>query len=137
MSRQLAATLAGWKSLQEADAVLAGHAVAPWVFRNPDGAVNRVDGFRRALWTSLLRRASLRYRKPHTLRHTYASLLIQAGEPLTYVQQQLGDHSPAFTLAVYGHLIPRGDRRAVDALDDATGRNLYATDSQTVGAVSL
>lgn len=27
----------------------------------------------------------------------------------------------------YTHFVPRGDRRAVDALDDATGRNLYAT----------
>jgi integrase len=85
----------------------------------------------------LLKRAGLRYRKPHTLRHTYASLLIQAGEPLPYVQRQLGHHSPAFTLAIYGHLIPQGDRRAVDALDDATGRNLYATDrEQTVEASS-
>ncbi len=65
----------------------------------------------------------LRSRKPHTLRHTFASMLIEAGEPLTYVQQQLGHHSPSFTLAVYGHLLPRGDRRAVDRLDDATFRN--------------
>jgi integrase len=83
--------------------------------------------FRRSTWAPLLKRAELRYRKPHTLRHTYSSLLIQAGEPITYVQQQLGHHSAAFTLAVYGHFIPRGDHRAVDALDDATGRNLYAT----------
>jgi hypothetical protein len=60
-----------------------------------------------------------------------ASLLIEAGEPLTYIQQQLGHHSPAFTLAVYGHLLPRGDCRAVDRLDDlipeATIRNPRAT----------
>ena len=45
-------------------------------------------------------------------------LLIEAGEPLTYIQQQLGHHSPGFILTVYGHLLPRGDRRAVDRLDD-------------------
>jgi len=33
----------------------------------------------------------------------YSSLLIQAGEPITYIQSQLGHHSPAFTLTVYGH----------------------------------
>ena len=54
-------------------------------------------------------------------------MLIEAGEPLTYVQQQLGHHSPAFTLRVYGHLLPRGTRRAVDALDDVTIRNPAAT----------
>ena len=33
------------------------------------------------VWTPLLRRAGLRSRKPHTLRHAFASLLIEAGEP--------------------------------------------------------
>lgn len=76
----------------------------------------------------MLRRTGLRYRKPLTLRHTFASLLIEGGESLKYVQEQLGHHSPAFTLAVYGHLLPRGDRRAVDRLDDATERNPRATE---------
>jgi hypothetical protein len=83
----------------------------------------------------MLRRAGLRYRKPHTLRHTFASLLIEGGESLKYVREQLGHHSPAFTLAVYGHLLPRGDRRAVDRLDDATDRNPCAT--ETAEAESL
>ncbi len=77
------------------------------------------DAFRNNVWASILRQAGLRYRKPHTLHHTYASLLIDMGQPLTYVQHQLGHHSAAFTLKVYGHLLPRGGRRAVDALDDA------------------
>jgi integrase len=29
----------------------------------------------------------------HTLRHTYASLLIQNGESLAYIRDQLGHHS--------------------------------------------
>jgi integrase len=86
------------------------------------------DSFRNYVWSAILRRAGLRYRKPHTLRHTFASLRIEGGESLKYVQEQLGHHSPAFTLAVYGHLIPRGDRRAVDRLDDATERNPRATE---------
>jgi len=96
----------------------------------------------------MLRRAGLRYREPHTLRHTYASVLIEAGESLKYVQEQLGHHSAAFTLAAYGHLLPRGDRRAVDRLDDASERNPRATEvrpsmafgselAEIQGAVSL
>ena len=73
-------------------------------------------------------RAWLRYRKPHTLRHTFASLLIEGGESLKYVQEQLGHHSPAYTLAVYGHLLPRGERRAVDRLDDVSEREPGASD---------
>ncbi len=97
------------------------------MFSSPGGLPIHENAFRSQVWTPLLRRAGLRYRKPHTLRHTFASLLIEAGEPLIYVQQQLGHHSPAFTLTVYGHLLPRGDRRVVDTLDDATTRNPGAT----------
>jgi integrase len=127
MSCQLAEALQGLKTLQEAEAVVAGQAPPERVFSGRTGGPIQEDGFRNNVWAPLLRRATLRYRKPHTLRHTYASMLIEAGEPLTYVQQQLGHHSPAFTLRVYGHLLPRGDRRAVDALDDVTIRNPAAT----------
>ncbi len=59
----------------------------------PNGAPVHDDSFRNHEWTPILRRAGLRYRKPNTLRHTFASLLIEAGEPLKYVQEQLG-HPP-------------------------------------------
>jgi len=59
--------------------------------------------------------------------HTFASLLIEAREDLPYIQHQLGHHSAAFTLRVYGHLMPRQGRRGVDALDDASIRNPRAT----------
>jgi integrase len=131
LSRQLAAGLRAHKSLREAEAALAGNPLPERVFSTPEGEPIRDDAFRRDVWARILRRATLRYRKPHALRHSFASLLIEAGEPLTYIQQQLGHHSPAFTLAVYGHLLPRGDRRAVDRLDDpipeATIRNPRAT----------
>jgi integrase len=128
MSRQLGRVLAGLKTLQEAEAALAGRMAPERVFSMPTGAPIHDDSFRNYIWAPILRRTGLRYRKPHTLRHTFASLLIEGGESLKYVQEQLGHHSPAYTLAVYGHLIPRGDRRAVDRLDDATERNPRATE---------
>jgi integrase len=131
LSRQLTAGLWAHKSLREAEAALAGTPLPDRVFATAAGETIRDDAFRRDVWARILRRATLRYRKPHALRHSFASLLIEAGEPLPYIQQQLGHHSPAFTLAVYGHLLPRGDRRAVDRLDDpipeATIRNPRAT----------
>lgn len=135
MSRQLGGVLRGWKTLSDAEAAVEGHEASSWVF--PTLAANPCaqDTFRRR-WRRILERAELRYRKLHTLRHTFASLLIQGGEPITYVQRQLGHHSPAFTLAVYTHFVPRGDRRAVDTLDDATGRNLYATAPDLAKATS-
>ena len=130
---QLAAALHALKSIQETEAVVAvvngGPAPEP---SSPDhrGGSIQDDTFRQRVWAPLLKRAELRYRKPHTLRHTYASILIEAGEPLTYIQQQLGHHSPAFTLKAYGHLLPRAGRRGVDVLNDSstTIRNPVATD---------
>jgi integrase len=70
-----------------------------------------------------LEKAGLRESRIHDLRHTYASLLIQAGESLAYVRDQLGHHSIKVTVDVYGHLAPEGKKEAVDRLDDATIRN--------------
>ena len=70
----------------------------------------------------------------HDIRHTYASLLIQAGEFLAYVRDQLGHHSISVTVDIYGHLTPGGNKDAVDRLDDrdsdTTVRNLSATNEK-------
>jgi integrase len=66
----------------------------------------------------VLRAAGVRYRNPHVLRHTYASLLLAQGESLAYVKDQLGHASIRPTVDLYGHLVPGGNRAAVDKLDD-------------------
>jgi integrase len=119
MSRQLTATL----KLHLADR----DDPSTWVFpgRGPDAPMNPVTFLAR--WTSLLKVAGITYWKPHTLRHTYASLLIQNGESLAYVRDQLGHASIKITVDTYGHLVPGANKAAVDRLDELTGRNLYAT----------
>ena len=37
----------------------------------------------------------------HDLRHTYASLLIEQGENIKYIQNQLGHATPTITLNIY------------------------------------
>ncbi len=54
------------------------------------------------------------------LRHRYASLLLQAGEPIGYVKAQLGHSSIQVTVDRYGHFIPGVNRAAVDRLAEAT-----------------
>ncbi len=46
------------------------------------------------------------------------SLLLQNGESLTYVKEQMGHSSINVTVDIYGHLVPGGNRQAVDKLDD-------------------
>jgi integrase len=111
MSPHLAEALRTLQSVQEAEAVVAGRPAPERVFSDHRGEAIQDGEFRTRIWAPLLRRAELRYRKPHTLRHTFASLLIEAREDLPYVQHQLGHHSPAFTLRAYGHLMPRQGRR--------------------------
>jgi integrase len=54
----------------------------------------------------------------HDLRHTHATLLLAAGVPVHVVSQRLGHASPAFTLSVYGHVLPRQQAAAAAAFAD-------------------
>jgi len=53
----------------------------------------------------------------HSLRHTAASMWIQAGVDLLIVSRRLGHGSASFTMDVYGHLLPGHQRTAAEALD--------------------
>jgi len=59
----------------------------------------------------------LRKIRIHDLRHAFASLLLQHGESIVYVKEQLGHASIQITVTTYGHLIPGASRAAVDKLD--------------------
>lgn len=55
----------------------------------------------------------------HDLRHTYASLLIEQGENIKYIQNQLGHASPMVTLSVYAHLIKSVNQESACKLEKA------------------
>jgi integrase len=55
----------------------------------------------------------------HTLRHTYASLLIAAGTHLTVIRDRMGHSSITVTSDTYGHLYPSEDDRTRQAIDAA------------------
>jgi integrase len=54
----------------------------------------------------------------HDLRHTYASLLLQQGENIKYIQSQLGHSSPTVTLNVYSHLMKKENQEAACRLEE-------------------
>ena len=64
----------------------------------------RTDGSSRGWFTQAVRRADLPTLTPHDLRHTAASLSIQAGANVKAVQRMLGHASAAMTLDVYADL---------------------------------
>lgn len=57
----------------------------------------------------------------HALRHTYASMLIEQGENIKYIQTQLGHASPSITLNVYAHLMKDQNPEAACRLENNTG----------------
>lgn len=54
----------------------------------------------------------------HDLRHTFCTRLIENGESLAYVRDQMGHSSIQVTVDLYGHLVPGSNKRAVDRLDE-------------------
>jgi integrase len=57
----------------------------------------------------------------HSLRHSHASALISAKVDVLTISRRLGHATPAFTLAVYGHLFANTDAAAAAAIDGAMG----------------
>ena len=78
------------------------------------------DWIRRS-FKGIARRAGLAaHWTPHSLRHTFAVMLMQRGAPLPYVKEQLGHSSIQITVDIYGRWLPTGDKGFVDALDRAS-----------------
>jgi integrase len=50
----------------------------------------------------------------HDLRHTHATILLTAREPVHIVSQRLGHASPVVTMTVYAHVLPGSQREAAD-----------------------
>lgn len=63
-----------------------------------------------------LKRANIKYRKFHTLRHTYCSLLITQGEDMNYCRRMLGHSSISVTIDLYGHLMDSARPSAAEKL---------------------
>ena len=88
----------------------AGSADAELVFEGDErgGGVNARHvhlAFKRAA-----ERAGLAIVTPHVLRHTWATTLLEAGVPVSYVSRSLGHSSTAFTASVYAAACERVSR---------------------------
>src|SRR5262249_25113816 len=92
--------------------------IPPWVFCSGEGTPldrnNAAKAFRRCL-----QKAGLPLRHSlYDLRHTFATILVAQGKPITYVAKQLGHENPSTTLRWYTHWLPSvEDKSYVDDLD--------------------
>ena len=89
------------------------------MFRSPAGKpVNLNDWYKRT-FGAIRTRAKLRAGVGlHSLRHSYASLLLRNNENLKYVSAQLGHASIQITCDIYGHVYQATSTEAMGRLDD-------------------
>lgn len=68
-------------------------------------------------WKKFLKDNDIGYKKWHSLRHSYASLLFQAGADIKTVQELLGHSDINTTSQIYVHVFPETKKNAVNLLN--------------------
>ncbi|MCJ2373753.1 DUF3596 domain-containing protein [Pseudomonas sp. RGM 3321] len=81
------------------------------VFQNPR-TLERWAGdgpIRKTMWIPAMKKAGVRYRRPYQTRHTYASMMLSAGEHPMWVAKQMGHSDWTMIARVYGRWMPAAD----------------------------
>lgn len=102
---------------RRADLGLSHAAADDLVFCRADGSPVHPDLFSKT-FERKVRQLGLRRVRLHDLRHTYATLALQAGVDAKTVSSRLGHSTVAFTLDVYTKAVPQLDRDAADQVAD-------------------
>ena len=88
-----------------------------WVFPNPFTKQRwRNESKITKRWMRAVSAAGIRYRRPYQTRHTYASMMLSAGENVMYVASQMGHADWSMLVKVYGHWIPSGSAQSAGSL---------------------
>jgi integrase len=88
-----------------------------YLFMNSAGGMIDTHNWRRRVFKKALEKAELRAIRIHDLRHTYATIRINAGHNINDVSGQLGHSSLKMTLDTYTHWMPGKQKTEVDELD--------------------
>jgi integrase len=98
-----------------------GLAASPWVFSDTIGGLLSRHNVLNRSFAPILKAAKLPVIRFHDLRHTAATLMLAEGVNPRLVSETLGHASVAFTLDVYGHILPGMGRDAADKMGRLLG----------------
>lgn len=95
------------------------------VFLSKAGTAIDTDNLRNRVLKPAVKAVGADWAGFHAFRHTFASLQIANGANLLQLSRALGHHSPAFTLAVYGHLLANEEAPALDLEQELAPRDVH------------
>ncbi len=122
LDRTTCQVLGRWRDLQWRESEPLGTAARNGlVFTREDGSPLHPD-LATDRFAQLARRAGLPPIRLHDLRHTAASLALQAGIPMKVVSEQLGHSSLAITADTYTSVLPAVARAAAEAVAEVIPR---------------
>lgn len=92
-----------------------------WVFATWDGYIMHPDSFT-DIFKKFIRKHNLIDIRLHDLRHTSATLLINAGLNVRAVAQRLGHSNVSTTMNIYAHALQSADKQAADIMDNVVSK---------------
>lgn len=89
------------------------------VFPDDDGNPTHTSKMLRLHFSPALKEAGIDQVRFHDLRHTYASLKIDQGANIKYIQKQMGHKKATTTLDIYSHLLEESNPTSAQELENA------------------
>jgi integrase len=100
------------------------------IFLTNRGERMNPDHFREVVWKPALEKAGLEYRPPIQTRHTFATIMLSAGEEMGWVQNMLGHSSLQMIFTRYYAWVPRKTRKDGSAFLDSIAKKEANEDLQ-------
>ena len=97
---------------------------SPYVFANGNGGPLTNRNMSNRVWYPMLRSLGLKLRTPYQSRHTFATLMLAAGESPEWIAFQMGHSSTEMLFKVYSRYVPNLTRRDGSAFERMLAANL-------------